>query len=291
MESPTVTVPTTQVYYHRETGVGLRMEAGDVVTQRKAWLYQVAGATEPIGPSGLVAAISDPQDGDTLVYDAGSGTWINAEASGGGDGPATIHNYFPDGAIHSAALIDTEGDQDFNTKLWYGQRGTETLTHRAVSGDTPAAVLIELAGGGLWNEGFVAADWQNTWGCGALPAGRYRVAFDIELTQGDPFVARVSPYSESALLAMWHDEPVLVDSVRRRIVLDCALSSPSLLGLQLMATERDNVFIGETPPAATIAVSRVMVTEGDPAFFRDGDGDGWSWSGTAHASASSGPQP
>ena len=58
MESPTVTVPTTQVYYHRETGVGLRMTAGDVITQRTAYLYQVAGVA-----LGVVASATGTETG------------------------------------------------------------------------------------------------------------------------------------------------------------------------------------------------------------------------------------
>lgn len=40
--------------------------------------------------------IQNPQDGQTIVYDAASGTWKNGEGSGGGGGGALVVNIFYD---------------------------------------------------------------------------------------------------------------------------------------------------------------------------------------------------
>lgn len=58
MESPTFTVPSTAVYYDRYTGVGYKHTAGEVISQRRAWLLQMAGAS-----LGIVATADGTESG------------------------------------------------------------------------------------------------------------------------------------------------------------------------------------------------------------------------------------
>lgn len=286
MASPTYTVPSTATYYDRFTGVGYRLTAGDVITLRRAWLLQVPGASEPTHESGLVTAITNPQDGDALVYDAASGLWINGAASGGGGGGvATIHNYFPDGAISDDALIDPAGvDGDYDTHLWQTQ-GNSTLSFSAGTGPGGAnEVGCAIVG---WNDGVQVADWSNHYGCKVLPAGRYRIGVtlraDIDILLTLQSFGLPSDPEFSAKLREW------VGGVPRRFVLDTYL--PTAMGIGLLAVLYSFQYPGEDVPVGTVYLSHLMITEGDPALFRDGASAGWSWSGTPHASASSGPQP
>lgn len=137
MESPTVTVPTTQVYYHRENGTGLRMTEGDVITQRKAWLYQVAGATEPVGTSGLVATITDPQGGDIPVYR--EGTWINLPKFG--------------------AELVADGGFENDPLSWEAWDGGETVTIDASSGTSYGTKALKVVTtGDNADEGAISGD-------------------------------------------------------------------------------------------------------------------------------------
>jgi len=84
---------TQSVAGHHPTGYGL--ETGAVVATEEPALYQNTGTpTSPTltavgeGGSSTLAALTDvdltsPQDGDTLVYNDGSGKWENGAAAGG----------------------------------------------------------------------------------------------------------------------------------------------------------------------------------------------------------------
>lgn len=60
-------------------------QTGDVITAAKLNNMEtgIYNATEAAADA-FVADIDDPQDGDTLVYDATAGVWKNGEAGGGG---------------------------------------------------------------------------------------------------------------------------------------------------------------------------------------------------------------
>jgi hypothetical protein len=259
MESPTVVVPTTQTYYHRETGVGYRLTAGDVITQRRAYLLQVGTASDP---------------------------------AAGGVG-ATIRNFFPDGAISSAALIDLEEGQDFDEHVWTGYRGTETLSRVATYAGFASrfdALKVEVPGDSL-AEGLQGADWTNRYGC-EVPAGRYRVGFTIS-TGAMPLFAYPFGWQDGEDIGEFSAQQIaILPNWRQRFVLDIAVPVACMIGLGIITT--DQIAVNGSSPTATadaFYVGQVMVTEGDPLVFADGGSAGWAWSGTAHASASYGPQP
>lgn len=59
-----------------------------------------------IEEAGLPREITDPQDGQTLKYDAASGKWVNGEASGGTTEPLIVNQTTTEVDGTSAQLLD-----------------------------------------------------------------------------------------------------------------------------------------------------------------------------------------
>lgn len=222
--------------------------------------------------------LTDPQDDDVLTR-SGSG-WINAAPSGGG-GVATIHNYFPDGAISSDALIDLAGEQDYVEHVWQGNQGSEVLTLVP----TPNRVRVQIT---AWDEGVAAADWENTYGCGLIPAGFYTVGVTLSCNRRTPI--RIAPYPNYSFVKYLDERTVTLDSNERRFLLGIRTTQVTAIGFTFQMKQEDYPD-GASAQPTSVYVHDVMITEGDPSLFCDGDSSGWTWTGTANASASSGPQP
>lgn len=204
-----------------------------------------------------------------------------AHGRGGPGGPPTIHNYFPDGAIFSDALIDTLGQQDYDVHCWQGQMGTETLAFSAGGGPgSDNAIAVTLAGNGT---GVFARDWSNAYGCKLIPAGRHYVG--MTLTCDIPgTVVQVGATASSSSTET--DVPVTLSATPQRVVIPIDTVSIGGIGPSIYTLSNE-----DPPVTATIFISSVMVTEDADAAFADGDTAGWSWAGTPHASISSGPKP
>lgn len=224
----------------------------------------------------------------SVVLPGGSG--------GGGDsGPVTIHNYFPDGAIASAALVDVANAFDYDTHIWIGNFGTETLTFLA-AGDTFAfrnrfnCVQVDVPGNSF-NEGVNVGDWNNHYG-GQVAAGTYEVGFTIKTTTSGLLASVDAVDANQDSLNEYSGAIVAVpDATIRRYVLDIAMPVAGRIILTLVTNA--NVPVNGSFPVAqpsTFYVGQIMMTDGDALIFADGDTAGWSWIGTHHASASSGPQ-
>lgn len=276
MSSPTFTVPSTATYYDRFSGVGYKLKAGQVITQRRAWLLQIAGASEP------------------------------------GSGLATIHNWFPDGAVSSAALIDTEADNDYDTHLWAQFGGSESLSFVAAADCSQFrnrfnAVQVDTSGD-FFGEGTMVADWTCRYSPEYEP-GRYSVGFTVA-SGLLPLWATVTCYDEtvSDLHEYSAQSVVISPNYTQRYTLAVAPSQPCRIVLNIQTVDaipNDTISLHDlnAPSPATsrllmvdltpdtFYVGQLMITDGDAMIFRDGASAGWSWSGTPHASASHGPQP
>lgn len=266
------TVPTTGTYRHTETGVGYRYHAGDVIPLELAVMLGM--------PAAQAADESSPFAGPEE-------RWLERAY-----GPnRTIHNYFPDGAISSAALIDTDNSYP-DSALWTNNGYGENLefVDRSAS-SIPNAVKVTFPGG-AWGEGFWTMDNADTYGLGSMPAGRYRI--------GATFAAFAPPSRTPIRVtaATPTDDPnpsarevvYLPINTPERIILDVYTHTAGRLALYVYTNPLDYPE-GADFPSLTLLVSELMITDGDPFDFRDGDAEGWSWSGAPHASASFGPQP
>jgi hypothetical protein len=285
----TYALASAGTYTDSRTGIPARFAAGTYPLDL-AVIYGMPGAAAPTVYDPLDTQIDDPADGDVLTFNAESGLWEARGASGGGGGVATIHNWFPDGAISSAALIDLTNSQDYDAHVWQAYSGTETLTRNA----SPAAVRIAIPDD-AWDNGLTVCDWKHRYDVVA-PAGRYSIGLTIRRVSSDdnkPVHLWLSPFGKDADNndTVIQSSPVLVIvKATHRIVVPLETGAAGTIGFSLatVSLARDDA----TPVvAATLDISKVMITEGDPYVYADGASPGWSWSGTAHASASSGPQP
>lgn len=220
-----------------------------------------------------------------LIRDHGPTRWVPVD-----DG--TIHNYFPDGAISSDELIDTNNDQDYATKLWYGQQGTETLTREVAYDPFFGADAVKIAcPGNSLSEGVIGFDWPGL--TDEVPAGRYRIGFDLA-TGVMPLVLYPSlRHSGSNVHSLAQTQMYIHPSLLpQRMVLEVYTPTATRIGINVATTNKITIAgSNPNPTAINIWIGRLIITEGDPFAFADGDSSGWAWSGTANASASSGPQP
>jgi len=212
-----------------------------------------------------------------------------------------IHNYFPDGNIHSDALIDTENAQDFVDFVWYGNSGTETLSRSTAAENssfmgigTPFDMVKIECPGDDFNEGVAFNDWGRQHG-GLASAGHVQVGFTL-------FCAPLIPLYVELNFRDADGNSVFVESqnfvnvipyVPTRVSLNAYLPVDAYVGAFVTTTNRLilNGAIPSSPVEMSLYVGHVMVTEGDPAKFMDGDSEGWEWLGDPYASPSRGPQP
>ena len=204
-------------------------------------------------------------------------------------GLVTSHNYFPDGAVSDDALIDINNTLA-DALLWKRRGATETIALAEIS-EGLNAVSCEMTG--EWGEGITVADWGNLYGGGALSPGHYSVGVSVKAddaatlaAQGAGITSLSGDYSEAY-------QPFTVFRVYGdwvRIVLPIFVVAEAYVGLECYTRQMDYPD-AVTSPVTTIYFTKLMITEGDSAVFRDGDSDGWSWSGTPYASTSYGPPP
>lgn len=209
---------------------------------------------------------------------------MNAAHGRGGNATPTIHNYFPDGAVFSAALIDTLGEQDFDTHLWLGQGGDETLAFSSGTGPSGAnEVKMTLPVGSIQSSGLYVLDWSNHYGCGQLAVGTYYIGVTVRASSSISlhFESNCGPGDNSDQI---HTENATVTGTPQRIVVSGINTEISGVGFSVSCNNA-----GED--GKIVYFSNLMVTEDVDAAFADGSTTGWSWSGTAHASISSGPKP
>lgn len=197
----------------------------------------------------------------------------------------TIHNYFPDGAINSDALI-TAG-------VVGGYQGTETITWSASDAPHLDVPTIKVVLPGNTNkEGVYIADVNLDFG-DPLPAGLYFVGATIDAASITGRVELLAAPETSSPAAYLGSEVIFLnyDTIfPYRFVLPVRTLTEGYIGLDVTTTKRIQ---GQdyTPSANTIWLTQISITEGDASIFADGASAGWSWSGAANASASSGPQP
>lgn len=272
----TFTVPTTGTYTDSVGGGTYRYTAGVLVGLTWAVRLGMPGAELPADP----VPFSDAQ----LAYLLDSGIAANG----------LIYNYFPDGAIASAALIDTANDQDFDTHLWLGQFGTETLSLAAVTDEIIVNAVQAALPGDAWGEGVYVCDWSNRYDCGELPEGRYTVGATIRFASApaEPVVVNVNAFGGAgADIEIGPDQLVAhAGSSWQRVTLPIWRKGTGPVGLAVTTISDANPSVVD-PVAVTLQISRLMVTQGNAFGFADGDSDDWTWSGIAHASPSFGPQP
>lgn len=190
----------------------------------------------------------------------------------------TIHNYFPDGAIGDAALIDTENSYA-DGFIFVAGDGTEVLARDG------AAVKMTTSGSG-WTESLIINDGGDTFGLRTMPPGHYQIGITIDSDTSYWLV--LSPHGPPA-----YGTPIRVfpkGISHPRYVIPIILEEEGPIGLDIYWDPRLHPGVTDLP-ATNIHVSQIMFTDGDASLFRDGASSGWSWDGTAHASASHGSQP
>lgn len=118
----TFTVPTTDDYTSSKTGRIHRYHQGDVISTALAVEFGMAGAALPeagtpfsseetvyLGENYPGATITSPQEGDQMVYDAASGTWINAPPSTDDDLNHLYNGHFESSLIGIRGWLSSAG--------------------------------------------------------------------------------------------------------------------------------------------------------------------------------------
>jgi hypothetical protein len=195
-----------------------------------------------------------------------------------------IHNYFPDGAITSDALIAVGTAQYPDGKIIYPENNTETIA--VMSGDGPGggnAVKVTTTGAS-WEEGMQVGLVAAT----TVPgAGIYHLAFDLKCLNGNQTL-KCQAYCQNVDGQRNEDLPIFTYWTRYSVPLYAF--GADILGCHLSFQQKAYA-ADATPPALSWEIANIMFTDGDGWAFRDGDSDGWAWTGTPHESASYGPQP
>jgi len=257
--SQTYTVQETGTYTDATTGSRYRLTEGDVITMARAVHLGLPDAELPEpGP---------PFSPDEVAYIR-----------------PTIHNWFPDGTVSSAALIDTEGSFD-DPFLWQQAAGVETLAFAEGDGHGGGNAVSVVLPGTNAGEGVTASDQAGIYGCDEIPAGDWFVRFWAKAD--DEVILRLTATTPAAKPPA---QVVTLNTAWQSFAVPVTLASATYLGFKLATSALD--YPDPAPlPATTILISQLMVTESESRAFADGDSDGWSWSGDANASASFGPQP
>lgn len=212
-----------------------------------------------------------------------------------------IHNYFPDGNIHSDSLIDTENTQDFEDFVWYGNFGTETLSRSTAAENssfmgigTPFDMVKIECPGDDFNEGVAFNDWGRQYG-GIVPAGYVQVGFTLFCAPLIPLYVELNfrDVDGNSVYVETQNFVDLIPYVPTRVNLKAYLPVDAYVGAFVTTTNR-LVLSGSIPSSpieTSLYVGHVMVTDGEPGVFQDGESDGWEWIGQPYESVSKGPQP